>query len=125
MNFDVQYLDDIEKLDDENEMMENIVCTLDNLASDMTIHGELLQNGVMNVVARFIELFMASAKEENDMGINELNEGIDLSVMPVGSLKLIKAICSIMMKLSQEPQIQMQCLNLGMLDMLQTSIENF
>lgn len=125
MNFDVEYLDDIEKQDNDNEMMENIVCTLDNLASDVAIHGELLQNGVINVIARFIELFLSSAKEENGMGVNELQEGIDLSVMPIGSLKLIKAVTSLMMKLSQEPQIQMQCLDLGMLDMLQTCIESF
>ena len=106
-------------------MMENIVSTIDNLASDVSIHGELIQNGVVNVIARFIELFLSSAKEENSMGVNEVREGLDLSVMPTGSLKLIKAVTSLMMKLSQEPQIQMQCLELGILDMLQTCIESF
>ena len=106
-------------------MVENIVCTLDNIASDASLHHELIAHGLFDVIGRFVDLFLSSAKEENDVGVDETTEGIELSVMPTGPLKLIKAIASVMMKLSQEPQVQRQCIELGMLDVVQTCLAKF
>ena len=117
-------LNDIDLQRNNNTLVENLLGTIDNLASDASIHAELVENGVVEVIGRFISMFVSSAKEQNNMGINEVQDGIDLSVMPTGSLKLIKSVASLMMKLSQQPDIQQHCLSLGMLDMLQTSIES-
>jgi len=118
-------LDDIERLTDSNELVENTVCTLNNIASDVGLHSELIANGLIDVIRKFVELYLSSAKEENDFGVDETTDGIDLSVMAIGSLQLIKAIASLIMKLSQAPQIQMQCLEMGMLEMTQTCLDKF
>lgn len=106
-------------------MVENVVCTLDNIASDVNMQSELIAHGLLDVVARFVQLFLASAKEANDVGVDETVDGIELSVLPTGPLRLIKAIASLMMKLSQDPQVQMQCIDLGMLDLAQTCLAKF
>lgn len=106
-------------------MVENIVCALDNLASDASLHGELIAHGLLDVVRRFVDLFLCSTRTGDDGGADDPHEGIELLSMPTGSLKLIKAVASLMMKLSQEPHIQAQCIELGMLDLVQTCLAKF
>lgn len=67
-------------------MVENIICTLSNISADVTLHQELIANGLLDVVKKFVELYLASAKEENQFGVDEMAEGIDLAVMPIGAL---------------------------------------
>jgi len=79
-------MDDIERQTDSNEMVEEIICTLANISNDFDLHHELIVNGYIEVVKKFVEQFLKTAKVINDSGINELEEGIQLSVMPTGSL---------------------------------------
>ena len=99
-------LDDIEKLPNSNEMVENIVCSLQNISNDGSLHKELVANGLIDVVRKFIDLFLAQARSQNEAGENEQVEGLNLKVMPTGALGLIKAISVIIMNLSASPHIQ-------------------
>jgi hypothetical protein len=52
-------------------MVENIIYTLRNISFDVSMHQELLQNGYIEVIKKFVDLFLASARQQNDRGINE------------------------------------------------------
>ena len=54
----------------------------------------------------------------NNDGINELQEGIDLDVVPTGALQLIKAISVIILNLSNNEMIHSECVNLGIYQIL-------
>jgi hypothetical protein len=86
-----------------NEMVEEIICTLANISGDSVLHQELIQNGFLEVIAKFIKLVLGTAKEMNSIGINEDVEGIELKVMPYGTLNLIKSIALTMRNLSTNP----------------------
>ena len=103
--------DDIEKFSDSNEMVEGIICTLCNVSNDHEMHPELIQNGIIDVVSRFIQIYMEKAKLLNDQGVNELTDGIELNVMPVGALNLIKAITLIIKNLCSNSQVHAQCIS--------------
>ena len=108
-------LDDIERLSNCNEMVENIVCTLSNISNDFSLHHELIANGLIDVIRKYIDLFLAEARKGNRYGVDEVVEGIDLAVMPTGALQLIKAIALIISNLSGNSQTSMQCSSLGLL----------
>ena len=84
-------------------MVENIIYTLSNISNEFGLHYELIQNGVIQVVHKYIQLFLNEAKELNSQGVNEKRDGIPLNVMPTGALNLIKAICILITNLSQNP----------------------
>lgn len=100
-----ELIDDIERLTDSNEMVEEIISTLANISNDFELHSELILNGILEVIKKYIELYLSSAKLMNDHGINELIEGIKLSVMPTGSLNLMKAIAITIKNISSNPKI--------------------
>ena len=43
-------LDDIERLQNSNQMIENIIFTLSNISNDHNMHQELLNNGIIEVI---------------------------------------------------------------------------
>jgi hypothetical protein len=81
-------------------MVENIICTLSNISDDFSLHRELISNGLIEVIKKFIDMYLEQAQETNEMGIDETEEGLELNVMPVGALNLIKAITIIIMNIS-------------------------
>ena len=103
--------DDIEKFDDSNEMVEGIICTLSNVSNDYCMHPELIHNGIIDVVSRFIQIYLEKAKLLNENGVNEMTDGIELSVMPVGALNLIKAITLIIKNLCSNQQVHQKCMS--------------
>ena len=112
-------LDDIERLSNSNEMVENIICTLSNISRDHTLHQELIHNGLIDVIKGYIRLFLKHAKQENDLGIDETVDGIQLlQTMPTGSVQLIKSLSQILLNISQNPAIQMQCMNHGIIQLM-------
>jgi hypothetical protein len=114
--------DDIEKFTDSNEMVEGIICTLSNVSNDFEMHPKLIHNGIIDVVSRFIQIYMEKAKLLNDKGVNELTDGIELNVMPVGALNLIKAITLIIKNLCSNNQVHAQCISQGMIDLVKTCL---
>jgi hypothetical protein len=82
-------------------MVENIIFTLMNISNDDTMHKELLQNGYVDVVKKFVDLMVSSALQNNEDGVNEKEDGIDLKVMPAGSLRLMKAIAITLKNISE------------------------
>jgi len=58
-------MDDIERISDSNEMVENIICTLSNISNDFFLHRELIQNGLIEVIKKFIDMFLEQAQEMN------------------------------------------------------------
>ena len=58
--------DDIEKFSDCNEMVEGIICTLSNVSNDFAMHPELIHNGIIDVVSRFIQIYLEKAKLVNE-----------------------------------------------------------
>ena len=81
-------------------MVQNIVCTLSNISNDFSLHLELVQNGIIECAHKYIKLYLDAAKTMNSKGINEKEEGIQLSILPIGSLQLMKAVSLILMNLS-------------------------
>ena len=86
MNFNEYDFDDIEKLENSNEMVENTIQTLKNLTNDFELHHELVTNGLLECVRKYIYVFLSVAKQSNPEGINEVQEGINLLVMSSGAL---------------------------------------
>ena len=76
-----------------------------NISNDSSLHQELINNGLLDVVRKYVDLFSACAKTENKLGEDETVEGIDLDVMPVKALELLKCIIVIAMNLSNSPQV--------------------
>ena len=46
--------DDIEKHEDSNIMVENILYTLSNISNDFNLHQELIHNGIIDVIHKYI-----------------------------------------------------------------------
>lgn len=65
-------LDDIERLQNSNQMLQNIICTLSNITGEMELQHELVQNGILDCVKKFVNLFLDCAQKMNSEGINEL-----------------------------------------------------
>jgi hypothetical protein len=84
-------------------MVDEIICTLSNMSSDFAMHKELIHNGIIDVIQRFIQIFLEKSKLVNDQGVNELIDGIELKVMPKGALNLIKAITLIIQNICSNP----------------------
>ena len=53
--------DDIERIQDSNEMIENILFTLSNISNDLGMHEELIMNGMLEVIQKYVELFLSEA----------------------------------------------------------------
>jgi hypothetical protein len=102
-------------------MVENIIFTLMNISNDDTMHKELLQNGYVDVVKKFVDLMVSSALQNNKDGVNEKEDGIDLKVMPAGSLRLMKAIAITLKNISENQECHSQCMQSGLLPLLRTS----
>lgn len=86
-------------------MVEEIICTLSNISNDFDMHQELISNGIIDVIHRFINIYMEKSKIINNEGINEMIDGIELKVMPVGALNLIKAITLIMKNICSNKEV--------------------
>jgi hypothetical protein len=72
-----------------------------NISCDRYLQKELINNGIMEVIKKYIELFLSHAKERNDDDVDETTEGIELiEVMPMGAVALIKGIAKIIFNLS-------------------------
>ena len=91
-------------------MVENIIFTLMNISNDDTMHKELLQNGYVDVVKKFVDLMVSSALQNNKDGVSEKEDGIDLKVMPAGSLRLMKAIAITLKNISENQECHSQCM---------------
>lgn len=50
-------------------------------------------------------MFLEQAQEMNYEGINEIEDGLELNIMPVGALNLIKAVTIIIMNISSNPDV--------------------
>jgi len=92
--------DDIEKVEEHNQMIESLVFSIANITNDPRTHFELLQNGLIDIFKKFLKLIMQQAYVENQFGIDETNEGIELSVMPMGTINLIKSISTSILNIS-------------------------
>lgn len=51
---DEEYLDDIDKISNSNEMVESLVEALSNLSIDLNTHEELLNLGFLNIIEKLI-----------------------------------------------------------------------
>lgn len=109
-------LDDIERLNDSNIMVENIVFTLKNISNDFNMHVELLANGYIDVIQKFIGIVFSTAKIED--GYDERVEGIQLTVMPLGTNKLVKAIMATILNFSMNVHIHNHCLDYGFVSLI-------
>ena len=69
-------------------MIENIVFTLANISNDQEYHEQLIQNGLLKVIQKYVKIY-----------IEKKSEGIDIKMLSTKSLNLIKAICAIMTNL--------------------------
>ena len=108
-------LDDVERLNNANMMVENIVFTLANISADQQQHQELINNGLIEVLQKVVKLFTDCRRERNAQGINEFEEGmVVLKVMPTGALKMIKSVSDIINNLTQNTAIQQQCVKNGL-----------
>jgi len=86
LDAEISQVDDIERFNDANEMIENVIESLLNYSNDLSLHCELINNGIIEVIRKYIELFMGCAKKENSVGEDETVVGIDLDVMPMNAL---------------------------------------
>lgn len=112
-------LEDVERLQDSNLLVENILHSLSNISKDETLHQELVANGLLEVYRKFVNLLLSSAMNPNPKGVNEEQEGIDLlAVVPSGTLSMMKSIMNSLVNLSTNPAIQGQCLDEGIIDLL-------
>ena len=75
--------DDIESFDDSNTMLENVIQSLANISTDFALHSEMLNNGILDVIKKFVDQFLQCAKRRNSNGEDETQVGIDLEVIPV------------------------------------------
>lgn len=116
-------MDDIERISDSNEMVENIICTLSNISNDFFLHRELIQNGLIEVIKKFIDMFLEQAQEMNYEGVNEIEEGLELNIMTVGALNLIKAVSIIIMNISSNPDVQADCCQYDLITVIQASMK--
>lgn len=104
-------------------MIENIVQTLDNISSDVSLHSELINNGLIEVIQKFVLLFAAQCQTQNVNGVNEKLEGLNLlKTMPTSALKMIKCIAQIIHNLSLNPGIEQRCVELGMIPVMKTCL---
>ena len=71
-----EVVDDIERITNNNEMLENVICTLMNVSQDLLMHYELINNGFIEVVKKYIDLFFSISRVEPELGVNEAIDGI-------------------------------------------------
>ena len=55
MNLKMQTIDDIEKLSNQNELIENALGILNNLATDVSLHHDLVQHGIFEVLGMLVQ----------------------------------------------------------------------
>lgn len=74
----------MQRAENSNEMLENLVQTLLNHANNGEV-SQLLDAGIIAVIQKFFKMVIDSSRDVD--GLNEEEEGIDLlSVMPHGTL---------------------------------------
>ena len=110
MEIKLQTIDDIEKVRDWNEVIENSLSALDNIASDVSTHQDLLHYGIFDLLALFIEQFIQVSRESQnpDLDADEdeaskpqhLDSQVDITSFPDSTLCLLKCLASLFMKLS-------------------------
>ena len=105
-------------------MIESLVFSIANITNDPRTHYELLQNGLIDIFKKFLKLIMQQAYVENQFGIDETNEGIELSVLPIGTVNLIKSISTSILNISQVPSIQRLAINFGIFDVIISYVNN-
>ena len=71
-----------------------------NISNDASIHKELIKNGVLDVINKYVTQFKSSAKTINNMGVDETVEGMDLDVLSVEDVQLIKCLIVVMLNFS-------------------------
>ena len=54
-----------------------------NISNDFTFHKELIKNGVLDVINKYVTQFKSCAKTINGMGVDETVEGMDLDILSV------------------------------------------
>ena len=119
----MEELDDIQRVKNANTMIENIVQTLGNVSSDASLHSELINNGLIEVIQKFVLLFAAQCQTHNVHGVNEELEGINLlKTMPTSALKMIKCIVEIIHNLSLNPAVESKCVKLGIIPIMKTCL---
>lgn len=64
-NASAQVQDDIERLPDSNLMVENVIKTLSNISLDHNLHQELISNGLIDVVKKYVQLVLDTALPQN------------------------------------------------------------
>ena len=96
---DAKFLDDIEKCENYNEMIEHIMATFATLTEDAALQKSLLDNSLLDVVKTFFDQAIDSAVTNDE--VDETADGIDLlSVMPTGTLNLLKSCSEILLNIS-------------------------
>lgn len=68
-------------------------------------------------------MFLEQAQEMNYEGVNEIEDGLELSIMPVGALNLIKAVTIIIMNISSNPEVQVDCVQHDLVSLILASLK--
>ena len=85
-------LDDIERVPNSNLMVENTILTLRNISNNFNMHEELLQNGFLEVIKKFLDVFFYAIKSSKEHDVEGEILEIDLESMPLGCVNLMKAL---------------------------------
>ena len=76
-----------------------------NISNDPSVHLELINNGILDVIKKYIELFNSCAKTENKLGEDETIEGIDMDVIPIEALEVLKCVIGMAVNLTGNPLV--------------------
>lgn len=118
LNFTSSVLDDIDRVDDTNTIVENTVQTLCNLSSDHTQHRELIDNGIFKLIQKFLADLRYFAK--TTLG---KHAGIDFKDLSNGTVSVFKAFIKILLNISENAEVHAACTESDMIDLLLESMD--
>jgi hypothetical protein len=55
---EISLVDDVEKCQNDNNMVENVLESLYNYSNDQSLHHELINNGIIEVIRKYVDLFL-------------------------------------------------------------------
>ena len=78
------YEDDIERIRDENKLVEKLIQTIANISQDLSVHQELIENGLVPLIKKYVVYFSAKAQP--------YESEVDMELFPIIALNVVQSL---------------------------------
>ena len=74
-------------------MVEKLIKTIANMSCDQSLHNQMIENGIIQMLKMYVQLFLNQA--------TELEEDIQMEVFPIICLNLVQSLSKTIMNICQ------------------------